>query len=33
FEKAELSVIATVKKAQLDDKLTKEELMGLLIAY
>nr|GEV09236.1 hypothetical protein [Tanacetum cinerariifolium] len=31
-EKAELSVIATVGKAQLDDKLTKEELIGLLIA-
>nr|GEZ45915.1 hypothetical protein [Tanacetum cinerariifolium] len=28
-EKAELSVIATVGKAQLDDKLTKEELMVL----
>nr|GFB68198.1 hypothetical protein [Tanacetum cinerariifolium] len=32
-EKAELSVIATVEKAQLDDKLTKEELMVLLISY
>nr|GEX85448.1 hypothetical protein [Tanacetum cinerariifolium] len=27
-EKAELSVIATVRKAHLDDKLTKEELIG-----
>nr|GEW54718.1 ankyrin repeat-containing protein [Tanacetum cinerariifolium] len=32
-DETELRVIATVEKAQLDDKLTKEELMVLLNAY